>query len=97
MRRSELGAITRADVDLERHALRVRRGVSKAKREDWIPLRSDIVDMLADTLVQTDDPLSPVFRDHPAYQDVPPRLWASKGSMDRRGAGRRGACAMGGV
>ena len=46
LRRSELKAITWSDIDLDGEALRVRHGVGKAKREDWISLRTEVVEVL---------------------------------------------------
>ena len=54
LRRNELKSITWADVDLERGAVRVRYGVGKARRDDEVPLRAEIVSTLAD--IRPDDP-----------------------------------------
>ncbi len=47
LRRNELTKITWADVDLEASTLRVRIGVGKAKREDFVPLHPQLRDELA--------------------------------------------------
>lgn len=47
LRRKELNGITWADVDLEHSLIRVRVGVGKAAREDFVPLHAQAAEVLA--------------------------------------------------
>ena len=74
LRRSELEQLTWSDIDLENLAIRVRVEVSKAKREDWIPLHKQVSETLLRIRPENPDPNSKVFETVPKiltfYKDL---------------------------
>ena len=65
LRRGEIKAVAWMDVDLDGGRARVRRSVGKANREDWIPLRGEVVDALAAIRPTDASPTDRVFRTIP--------------------------------
>jgi len=78
LRMKEMRNITWGDVDLPNSALLVRASVGKAKRNDWIALTSEVVEVLAKLKPADADPIDRVFRTLPTTRTLGTDLAAAK-------------------
>ena len=66
LRRKELGLITWRDLDFEARTLRVREEVSKARRQDDLPLHESVIEALS--ALPRSGPMDPVFSNVPTIR-----------------------------
>ena len=78
LRMKEMRNITWCDVDLPNSALLVRANVGKAKRNDWIALTSEVVEVFAKLKPADADPIDRVFRTLPTTRTLGTDLAAAK-------------------
>jgi len=78
LRRGELGKLMWSDVDLESGSIRVRIGVGKAKREDVIPLHTQLLAELVAYRPQGVEPSASVFKSIPLVRTFYADLQAAR-------------------